>query len=489
MKKINKPTIIIFVFALIYLSQVILNHYYFKTYAFDYGLYNNAFFDYGHFRINDNPLTTPPLKNFLQDHLALPLIIFSPLYFLLTWLTGTYTLLIIEVAFILIGGWYTYRFIKDLTGDETISLLALFHFFILSGHFSALSGDYHDTVVGASLMPVFLYYMQKRSYWKSVIPFLFMLFTKENFSLWLIFVSTALILMNLKDKKHILVNSAYLVVSLVYLILAFKVFIPYFEQPEKLFWNFHYSKLGNSMGEVASYLVHHPIDGVKLFFNNPTGDPTFDYIKVEFYVVCLLSGAFVLFYRPILLIMFIPIVAQKMLNDRYVCWGIESYYMIEVVSILTLAVFIALEKIKQKKVQHWIAWIIVILTTLTTLEVLYHRQLPWYRKDKECFYCVERYKPPFDVQSVHKVLKIIPDNAKVVAHTSLVPHLAFRDYIYMYPQIRDADYIALLIGQNTYPLKKEEYAEKVIKLRNDKNWTIIYDQYPLLILKKKTAPQ
>lgn len=485
LKKINwKPLPIIFLFGVIYLLIVIINHMYFRTYSYDYGLYNNAFFDYGHFRVNDNPVFNPPLKNFLQDHLAVPLMVFAPLYFLMGWLTGTYTLLIIEVVFILIGGYYTYLLIKLKTNDETISLLALFHFFILIGHFSALGADYHDTVVGASIVPAFLYFMEKRKYLKTIIPFLFVLLTKENFALWLIFITLGLILMNRKDRKHIMVNSGYLVISALYFFLSFKVFIPYFEQPDKPFWNFHYHRLGTNVGDVAVHLITHPIETIKLFFINPTDTPGFDYLKLEFYIVCLLSGGFMLFYRPLLILMFIPIVAQKMLNDRYTCWGIQSYYMIEVVSVLTAGVFLALAEVKKQKLKRILAWGIVISTTVVTLQTLNHRALPWYNPVKDSFYHASHYKAPFDIKKVNQGLKLIPDDASVVAQENLVPHLAFRDHIYCFPLIRDAQYIALLMGQSTYPMKKEAYEEKVKELRSNGKWSTVYDQYPLLILKR-----
>ena len=291
--------------------------------------------------------------------------------------------------------------------------------------------------------------------------------------------------MNIRDKKHIMVNSGYLVISFLYFYLAFKIFIPYFEQPEKPFWNFHYGNLGTNVGNVSLHIFKHPLETIKLFFINPTGNPDFDFLKIEFYIVCILSGAFMLFYRPLLMLMFIPIVAQKMLNERYTCWGIQSYYMIEVVSILTAGVFLALADIKKQKLKYILAWSIVASTTIVTIFTLNDRALPWYNPVKDSFYHVRHYQKPFDIKRVNKGLKLIPSDAKVVAQENLVPHLAFRDHIYCFPLIRDADYIALLLGESTFPMKKEAFDNKLKELRNSEEWVIIYDEYPLLILKRK----
>ena len=172
-------------------------------------------------RVNDNPVFDPVLKNFFQDHLAFTLIFMSPLYFLLSWLTGTYTLLVVEVSFIILGGYYTYKLIKLKTQNETISLIALFHFYILIGHFSALAADYHDTVVGASVVPAFLYLIEKKKYWKSIIPFLFILLTKENFSLWLVFITSRVDFNESKESQKcgIQCSVSYYLSSLFFLVL------------------------------------------------------------------------------------------------------------------------------------------------------------------------------------------------------------------------------------------------------------------------------
>src|ERR1043165_9970817 len=73
---------------------VVVNHYYFRTYAFDYGVYNFAFYDFAHGRISPCPiyLFIHPVT-FLQDHVSLTLLVLSPLYWLLHPIAGTYSLL------------------------------------------------------------------------------------------------------------------------------------------------------------------------------------------------------------------------------------------------------------------------------------------------------------------------------------------------------------------------------------------------------------
>ena len=97
-KKEQFPYFIILLFGLLILMIGLINHYYFKTATYDYANYNFAFWDYSHFRIS--PLTTFR-GNFLQDHFSFTLMFFVPIFWMLNWLTGSYTLIIIQSAFIL----------------------------------------------------------------------------------------------------------------------------------------------------------------------------------------------------------------------------------------------------------------------------------------------------------------------------------------------------------------------------------------------------
>ena len=101
------------------------------------------------------------------------------------------------------------------------------------------------------------------------------------------------------------------------------------------------------------------------------------------------------------------------------------------------------------------------------------------------FFQLSRYKAPFDIDEVNNGLLVIPSDAKVVAQENLVPHLAFRNHIYCFPLIRDAEYIALLLGQSTYPLTKEQFDAKINELVGSNEWFTVLDQYPLLVLKRK----
>src|SRR5580692_2400974 len=81
--------LIMAVFACIFYTTAIGNHYYFRTYAFDYAVYNFAFWDFAHFHMSTVPCNQVfgnTHMTFIQDHFSLTLMYLVPVYWLLNWL-------------------------------------------------------------------------------------------------------------------------------------------------------------------------------------------------------------------------------------------------------------------------------------------------------------------------------------------------------------------------------------------------------------------
>jgi uncharacterized membrane protein len=137
------------IFALIYCAISLVNHYLFRTYSFDLGLYNHTIFDYSQFRFNDSLLIEPihRQRNQLSDHFDLMLMLLSPLRYLF----GSYTLLFVQIVVIVAGGIAVYKIASHF--GFKYPALAQLHFYVIWGIYSALAFDYHSNVVAAMLVP------------------------------------------------------------------------------------------------------------------------------------------------------------------------------------------------------------------------------------------------------------------------------------------------------------------------------------------------
>ena len=137
-----------------------------------------------------------------------------------------------------------------------------------------------------------------------------------------------------------------IILSILYFIVLFSLIIPLLEEPGKHYSLFNYSALGENPWEALKFIFNHPIKTFDMLFINQLNDSRFDGVKTEFYLTYLISGGFILIYRPQYLIWFIPIIAQKMLNDAPARWSINAYYAVPVATMLPISVFLIISKIK-----------------------------------------------------------------------------------------------------------------------------------------------
>lgn len=481
------PIFIIIGFGILIFTMGILNHYFYRTFTLDYANFNFSLWDYAHFRMR--PINISP-GNLLQEHFSFTLFYFVPIYWLINWITQTYTLILIQYTLVLIAGWYCYKIIKLKTDNLWLGVGILVYYFTLLGRYTTFAADFNLAVISACFIPIFIYYFEKRKYLISLVILILSLFSRENISIWFVFIFIVLIIEHRKDKKAVLYSLIGIAISIIYFILLFKVFIPSVESSEKSYSLFEYSALGATPGEAFIYIIKNPIESTKLFFINHLSDPANDGIKAELYWVYLISGGFVLFLRPQYLIWFIPIVAQKVLNDNPFRWGIATYYAIEIVTLLPLSVFLVLSSIKSKSVQIGLTITVCIATIFMTIYKLdpKNNQAPGYLYlSKQKFYDKSFFTPPFNIKGVNNLLKQIPPNAKVSGSNTLLPHLAQRQFIYFFPDVRDAEYIVFSVFDDNYLVSHEINVEYRNKIFEDPNWEFIAKEYPVYLFKRKGA--
>ena len=183
--------------AVLYGLIHLVNHYLFKTYTLDLGLYTHAMYDYTHFRIDDCTLFKSHPQNILSDHFDLYLVILSPLVCLF----GSYTLLLVQIAAVLLGGWGIYKLIGLYTDDGLLPVLASAVFFFSFGIIHPFAFDYHSNVLTAMMLPWLLYFLKQGRYGLTTLFVVLFVIGKENMSLWLLFVVIGLMWDYRKDKK------------------------------------------------------------------------------------------------------------------------------------------------------------------------------------------------------------------------------------------------------------------------------------------------
>ncbi len=474
--------------SLLHLFIPVLNHYYFRSVAFDFAAYNFAFYDYAHFRISPCPVYLAPYPvSFFQDHFSFLLQILSPLYWLLSPVAGTYSLIIIQWLFIIAGGWYTNRLIASKSQDQLQGTLAMILYFILFGRFAAYRADVNLAIMGGALMPVFIYFFDRKKFIASSLLFAILLLTREDFALWLFFTGLFLLYRHRSDKRSMRFALVYTCISVIYFVLCFKVLIPAFlEDDYKKYSLFDYKSLGKGPMEALLHIFAHPINSFSILYQNHLPDNYYNNTKADFYFLYLVSGGIILLLRPLYLLPFVPLIAKKMFNDSPIRWSVETYYSVEIVSILPLMIFLVLVYLRRDNVRTPLALLICFCALCATIyRIITPPDLPILSEDnKYNFVCAPFYRAERDVEKANKLISQIPRDAAVTTSGHITPHMAFRKNIYLFPRIDDAQYMLLFKREDAYPLSPEQAALELENHIKTKNWTIVYDSNDLIFLKR-----
>lgn len=62
-------------------------------------------------------------------------------------------------------------------------------------------------------------------------------------------------------------------------------------------------------------------------------------------------------------------------------------------------------------------------------------------------------------------------------------HLSFRDYIYQFPVINNAEYIVILKSGNIYPMNEKEFEDKLNELNSSKEWVKVKEDENIVLFK------
>ena len=471
--------LVLVLFGVAYGLVSLVNHYLFRTYAFDLGIYNQAGWDYAHLRMEASSVIR--YNNMFGDHFTL----FQPLWGPLHWLFGSYTLLLVQIGVILVGGYGAYRLhLLRTRGSQPGAALGLLVVFLSTwGIFSALAFDYHDNVVAAMLLPWLFYWLEADRRGRATLVAVLMAVSKENMALWLVFVALGLVVLHWREPARRRWALAVAAGAGVYFVVVAGVVIPALSGGLAYRYQHVYTALGSTPGQMLQTLLTRPHYVLGLLFTNHLATPDGNYVKLELHTMILLSGGLALLRRPAYLLMLAPIYGQKLLADNVMYWGLNYQYSIEFVPVIhaALSQWVARAAPGRAGALATAAAVLCMAATVVSMQV---RRSPYFDKSTSQFFRGRHYQRDFDAGAVHQGLKSVPAGARVSATSALVPHLAARPFIYQFPYVDDADYIVALRQPSTYPLTLEKLDAQLAEYQASGRWRVVLDQPPLRILRR-----
>ena len=465
-------------FGVVYCIISLVNHAFFRTYALDLGAYTNALYDYRNFQWNDSTTFLNDPTNLLADHFDLYLMLWASL----SYLFGTYTLLIVQIISLLLGAFGVFKYLKLITQNDFLSKSGAAFFLLFFGVFSAVSFDYHSNVVAASVLPWFFIAVHQHKIYKAILLALFICVGKENMSLWMLFVALGLLWEYRSDKSKrfpLILISAF---SAFYFLAITMVVMPAFSNG-KDYVHFHYSALGSDFGSAIKYMLVHPFAAVETMLSKHTHEPLGEGVKSELFLLLFLSGLPILLLRPAFLFMLLPIFFQKLFHDNFHLWGVYAQYCVEFAPVMAIGIFVVLSKLKSVKSQQLFASIIFVGCIVSTVKMM-DRSAIFTNKSTIRFYQSAHYIRDYDVSAVHTQLAAIPASAIVSAQSPFLPHLSLRESIYQFPTVKDAQYIVVSELEGPYPLNEKQFRTALDSIALSKSWRIFSVSHGCWVFRK-----
>ena len=475
--------ILLSLFLILYLLTAVPNHYLLKTAALDLGMFNHAIYEFSHFKWNY--FTTGIVnahQNYFSDHFSPITLLIAPLWYL----SGSYTLVILQPVFFVLGALAVFKIAKkfelSIYGQWALAFAYLLNWSI----FAALSFDFHTNSLAAVFALWTFYFFQKKEFGKVAIGCLLILMCKETTPLWLAggILGFGLDYKNLFSKKNLLPSLIFVGV-LAYFVLVFMVIMPALRPPEAFDQFFRFSYLGSSWGEIFRHLVSNPLELVKILFYEVDGQ-TISNVKVEWWGLFLLSGGFGILFNRKLIFVLAPLLILKFLPNDITMWSGMAHYSIEFLPIVVIGLIPVV-----KYIERWnpkISLAVVILPILTIIFYNNHAGILGGDnvRSKAFVWHKDHFSPQgINVQEIYSAINKIPSSASVSASSVLIPHLANRSKIYMCPNNLDSDFIALFKkNRGSYPLSFEERLELIESLRTSPQREVVFENDNFVLFKK-----
>ena len=471
--------LVLAIFGAAYGLLALVNHYLFRSYAYDLGIYNQALWDYAHLRLNTNSVLR--YNNLLGDHFTLVQLLYAPLYYVF----GSYTLVVVQIGLVLGGGYGAYRLhLLRTQGQQAGAALGLLVMFLSTwGIYSALAFDYHDNVLAAMLLPWLLYWFEADRRGRAAVVAVLMAGSKENMALWLVFIALGLAVLHWRVPARRRWALGLAALAAVYFVVVVKLIIPALGAGQSYGYQANYAALGRSAGEVLTTLVTRPLFVIKLLFTNYFNTPNGDHVKRELHAMVLLSGGLALLRRPAYLLMLAPIYGQKMLSGNVGHWGINAQYSVEFVPVLHAALSLWLAQLAPRRAT-WLAAGAATVALAATIASMQLRKSPGFDKAAQQFFRGRHYQQPFSAAAAHRALALVPATARVSATSAVLPHLAARPFIYPFPYVGDADYLVALPQASVYPLTDSSLTTELARYQRSGQWQTIPNTGPVRILRR-----
>lgn len=414
-------------------------------------------------------------KTHLSLHFQLILLPLSLIYFV--WPSAKALLLV--QSFILGLGALPIYWLAEFRLNKWMGLLFAAVYLLFPALQGANLAEFHTAPLAAGFLAFAYWYLRQAKFWMLVLFSLVAAACQEDILL-IVGMLGFYLFVTQQDRRGLILGVAgwgsFLMLSM--------VVMPGFSPGRDMHFALHrYQALGTSLTEILTTLVTRPA----FVWNYIDADPD----RVRYLTHLLAPVAYFSLLDPLTLAIVLPTAVLNVLSEVRTMYALDSFQYSAVVVPFVVASAI-----------NGVAWLVKILsqergfsrtflytvfgTAVLLITLGYHFQFGHTPLSPKFSLPVEDSRH----QVAYRMLELIPAEAVVSAQSGLSPHLTHRFGAYLFPRLTNAaygpaEYIALDLYGNIYPLEPESYSNLVTDLRASGDYQVAFEQDGYLLLQRQ----
>lgn len=453
--------------------------------SWDLGCYNHSIWLASRFK----PLMSTVLGDVhvIGDHFVPIVYLLAPVF----WITeSTSALLMVQALFVASTLFPIYWLAQRGGAGRGLALALGVSFLFAMGTQSAINFDFHEVTIGACFFAYALYFIETDRL-KYAAPFLLLLFlTKESMSLYIAFIGLYLALFKAQSRGQRIVGIGLFIGGLGAFFLIVKWLMPLLLQGSKQgMIHLRFEQFAPTIEGAAVKMLMDPLRTAAIALNPA--------LKVETLLLTFGAFGFLCFAAPKMLIIAIPLFAERLFTTKQTLWGMGFHYSVPLTLWAALAAAVGF-----RTVRPWLA-------------TLWERAVGWRPADGTvgaflALCCVgmgvlvngwgagqpsefASLRKPYFSKSVainERALAVIPKDASVAAQNYFVAHLATREKIWLLEQPIRADYVIANPEDGAWPFDRN-HVIRVLREVRAQGYQPIFSERTTVVFQKgarKTVP-
>ncbi|MGH3087349.1 MAG: DUF2079 domain-containing protein [Rubrobacteraceae bacterium] len=419
----------------------VYKHEIYASSRFDLGNMDQAVWNSSEGRILEATDERGEITSRLKNHADFLLLAFVPLY----WLHASpHWLLVTQAVVVGLGAiplyWLARRFLKR---DWPAALIAVAYLFS-PGLQAANLFDFHAQMMAGTFLLFAFHYLLEKRLWPFLVFAVLASLTKEGIVLIVGMMGLYALFVEKRPRWGILVflaSSAYFLLTMLVIIPAFNTGASSGLVEER------YEAFGGSIGGVIRTAITDPFFVAAYML----ADGKWTY----FFQLFGMTG-FLGLFAPHLALIPASEISINLLSDRPQMTSVNYHYSAPILPFSYVAAAAGISTLtrfpRRRRARRFVpnpSKLAKLPIVLASGILLFGVQMDFERGPLPVFHSPANYRsvidpaPPERTRALDEAVTLIPDDARVSATNNIGPHLAHRRYLYLFPTVKDAEYVIL----------------------------------------------